>query len=74
MDLKSNVVIQTAFLGDLILSIPVLRRIKVVYPQDKLIVICKRGFGEFLIKEHIGNGCYQYKLTITINTNTNNNN
>lgn len=53
MDLKSNVVIQTAFLGDLILSIPVLRRIKEVYPQDKLIMICKRGFGEFLIKEHI---------------------
>lgn len=51
--LKSNLVIQTAFLGDLILSIPTLRRIKEIFPDDKLIVLCKSGLGEFLIKEHI---------------------
>lgn len=53
MSLKSNLVIQTAFLGDLILSTPTLRRIKELFPEDKLVVICKRGLGEFLIKEHI---------------------
>lgn len=51
--LKSNLVIQTAFLGDLILSVPTLRRLKQIYPEDKLIVLCKKGLGEFLIKEHI---------------------
>ena len=51
--LKSNLVIQTAFLGDLILSIPLLQRIKKLFPDDKLIVMCKSGLGEFLLKEHL---------------------
>ncbi len=51
--LKSNLVIQTAFLGDLILSIPLLKRIKKLFPEDKLIVMCKSGLGEFLLKEHL---------------------
>lgn len=50
---KSNLVIQTAFLGDLILSIPLLKRIKKLFPDDKLIVMCKSGLGEFLLKEHL---------------------
>lgn len=53
MSLKHNLVIQTAFLGDLILSIPTLKRIRQIYPEDKLIVVCKKGLGEFLIKEKI---------------------
>jgi len=50
---KSNLVIQTAFLGDLILSIPTLNRIKKIFPDDKLIVVCKQGLGNFLITENI---------------------
>lgn len=50
---KSNLVIQTAFLGDLILAVPVLRRIKILYPDDRLIVLCKSGLGEFLLKEQL---------------------
>jgi heptosyltransferase II len=46
-------VIQTAFLGDLILSTPVLKRIKKIFPEDKLVVVCKSGVGEFLLKEKI---------------------
>ncbi|MEQ1721935.1 MAG: glycosyltransferase family 9 protein [Pseudobdellovibrio sp.] len=53
MSLKHNLVIQTAFLGDLILSTPVLKRIKKIFPQDKLIVVCKSGVGEFLLQEKI---------------------
>lgn len=53
IDLKSNLVIQTAFLGDLILSIPTLKKIKEIFPQDKLVVVCKQGLGEFLITEKI---------------------
>lgn len=48
---KSNLVIQTAFLGDLILAVPLLRRIRKLYPEDKLIVACKQGLGEFLMTE-----------------------
>lgn len=53
IELQSNLVIQTAFLGDLILSIPLLRRIKKLFPDDKLIVMCKSGLGEFLLKEQL---------------------
>lgn len=49
----ANLVIQTAFLGDLLLSVPVLRQIKKKFPQEHLIVLCKKGVGEFLIKQGI---------------------
>ena len=48
-----NLVIQTAFLGDLILTIPVLQRIKKKYPSQKLAIVCKKGLGEFLLNEKI---------------------
>lgn len=48
-----NVVIQTAFLGDLILSVPVLRRIKEKFPNQSLAVVCKKGLGEFLLQEKL---------------------
>lgn len=59
MILKSNLVIQTAFLGDLILSIPVLKRIKEIFPEDKLIVVCRNGLGDFLIKEHLADEVFE---------------
>lgn len=46
-----NVVIQTAFLGDLILSVPTLRRIKKTQPHRQLAVVCKKGLGDFLKNE-----------------------
>jgi heptosyltransferase-2 len=50
---KINLVVQTAFLGDLILSIPVLRRIKSQFPADELAIVCKKGLGDFLLREKI---------------------
>lgn len=50
---KMNLVIQTAFLGDLILSIPLLRQIKKLFPADELGVVCKKGLGEFLLREKV---------------------
>lgn len=50
---KSNLVIQTAFLGDLILAVPFLQRLKKLFPDDKLIVMCKSGLGDFLLKEYL---------------------
>jgi heptosyltransferase II len=46
-----NLVIQTAFLGDLILSVPTLRRIKKNQPHRQLAVVCKKGLGDFLKNE-----------------------
>ncbi len=45
---KAQVVIQTAFLGDLILTIPLLKRLKKMSPEEKLILVCRKGLGQFL--------------------------
>lgn len=47
---KYNVVIQTAFIGDLFLSIPTLSRLKKIYPEHQTILVCKKGLGEFFLK------------------------
>lgn len=42
------IVVQTAFLGDLILSVPAIRRIRHNFPDQKIGVVCKKGLGRFL--------------------------
>ncbi len=56
---KMNLVIQTAFLGDLILSIPLFQKIKSLFPDQELGVVCKRGLGEFLLHEKIVDQVYE---------------
>jgi heptosyltransferase-2 len=43
--------IQTAFLGDLLLSVPTLKKLKQLYPEKSLHVLCRKGLGSFLLKE-----------------------
>lgn len=50
---KTQLVIQTAFLGDLILTIPFLNRVKKKYPDDSIVLICKKGLGQFLKNDHV---------------------
>lgn len=50
---EANLVIQTAFLGDLILSVPTFLRIKKKFPDKKLVVVCRAGVGEFLLRDGI---------------------
>lgn len=45
-----NLFIQTAFVGDLFLSIPALKRIKEIDPDTSLILYCRRGLGETFLK------------------------
>lgn len=47
---KSIVVIQTAFIGDLLLSIPLLKRVKEVYPEHQLHLVCRSGLGSMMQK------------------------
>ena len=54
MDLVSyQVVVQTAFLGDLLLSISLLKSIRKTYPDDKIVLVCKRGLGDYFLKENL---------------------
>lgn len=39
-------VIQTAFVGDVLLSIPTLLRLKSLYPDSELTLVCRKGLGE----------------------------
>lgn len=43
-----NLVVQTAFLGDLLLCIPLLKKIKSTFPNEKLGLVCRKGVGGFL--------------------------
>lgn len=46
---NSILIVQTAFLGDVLLSIPLLKEVRKKFPRDKLIYICRKGLGRFLI-------------------------
>lgn len=45
-----NLVVQTAFLGDLLLSIPLLKKTRELWPQHKLALVCRKGFGDFFLQ------------------------
>lgn len=51
MTLQSHVVVQTAFIGDLFLSILFLQHLRKINPEHKLILVCKKGLGEVLLQE-----------------------
>ncbi len=42
--------INTAFLGDLVLTIPFLTRLKEKFPQAKIALVCKKGIGDLFLK------------------------
>jgi heptosyltransferase-2 len=43
-------IIQTAFLGDLLLSFPLIKEIKRIYPKAKITVLCRYRLGAILLK------------------------
>jgi len=43
-----QIVIQTAFIGDVFLSVPFLQRLKATYPQDKILLVAKKNVAQFL--------------------------
>lgn len=45
-----HVVVQTAFIGDVFLSIPFLKRLKALFPGDKVIFVAKKGVADYLLK------------------------
>lgn len=42
--------IQTAFLGDLLLSIPALKRLRNLYPHKKIHLLCRKNLGSLLLE------------------------
>ena len=48
-----HVIVQTAFIGDLFLSIPFLQRLRKTNPQHQLILVCKKSLGEVFLQEKL---------------------
>lgn len=55
----SNLVFQTAFLGDLLLSIPLLKNLKKLFPHQPLVLICRKGFGAFFLEHNLVDEVYE---------------
>lgn len=56
---KKILFIQTAFLGDVLLTIPSLRRLKVKYPGAQISLITRKGLGEILKKLNLVDNVYE---------------
>ncbi len=41
-------IIQSAFLGDLLLAVPLLKNIRQMFPNEKISLVCRKGFGSFM--------------------------
>lgn len=50
---KYNLVIQTAFIGDLLLTIPLLKSLRETDPNIKTVLLCRKEFGGFFIHHHL---------------------
>jgi heptosyltransferase II len=46
---SEHLIIQTAFLGDLLLGLPFFREIKKRHPKDKIVLLCRKGLGSFVL-------------------------
>ncbi|MFK8138663.1 MAG: glycosyltransferase family 9 protein [Bdellovibrionales bacterium] len=47
--MNSVAVFQTAFLGDLLLCIPLLKNIRSCYPNSKIYLVCRKPYGKFFL-------------------------
>ncbi len=56
---KVHVVIQTAFIGDLFLTIPFLNHLKKLCPDDQIILICKKGLAQFFLTKNLVHECFE---------------
>ncbi|MGE5086010.1 MAG: glycosyltransferase family 9 protein [Bacillota bacterium] len=56
-----NLVVQTAFLGDLLLSIPLLKRCRQTWPEHQLGLVCRKGFGDFFLKTKLVDHVFEIK-------------
>ena len=54
-----NLVVQTAFLGDLLLSIPLLKKCREIWPDHELGLMCRKGFGDFFLKAGLVDHVYE---------------
>lgn len=59
--MSATVVIQTAFLGDLLLSVPLLVEIRKTWPQDQIILVCRKNFAGLMKSYGVADEVYGIK-------------
>lgn len=47
---SEHLIFQTAFLGDLLLGIPLFKELRRLRPNDKLTLICRKGLGDLVVR------------------------
>lgn len=57
--MSANLIIQTAFLGDLLLSIPLIKRCRQQWPEDKVYLVCRKGFGALFLQLGLVDRCFE---------------
>ncbi len=50
---QCNLIIQTAFIGDLVLTIPLMKNLKRLYPDVPLVLLCRAGLGDFFLDKKL---------------------
>ncbi len=58
---KKILVIQTAFIGDALLTIPLLKNIKKLYPRSDIHILCRSGLGDVFKQFNLASVVYEYK-------------
>lgn len=58
---KKILVLHTAFLGDLLLAIPFFLKLRQLYPEYKLDLICRKHVGEFFTKTQLVDRVFEVK-------------
>ena len=57
----ANLLYQTAFIGDLLLSIPLILRIQHLYPGEELHLVCRQGFASFFEETGLVDRAFEVK-------------
>jgi heptosyltransferase-2 len=54
-------IVQTAFIGDVFLMVPMLKELKKIFPEDSLVVVVREGLSEFLTKLRLADEVIELK-------------
>lgn len=49
-------IVQTAFLGDVLLGIPLIKNLRALYPSARMTLLCRRGVGSFFLDASLVDG------------------
>ncbi|MDZ4661596.1 MAG: glycosyltransferase family 9 protein [Pseudomonadota bacterium] len=64
---RFNLVIQTAFIGDLLLTIPLLKHLRQIDSKAQIVLLCRYGFGDFFLHHKLVDRVFEVKKGIRSN-------